>query len=190
MNRTWPDLGEPPWRVARDLIGATLTVAGAGGMIVETEAYDVDDEASHSFIGPTARNAPMFGPAGRAYVYRIFGLHWCLNLVCGPRPGGAVLLRALQPTTGIETMSMRRPEAPLHRLCAGPGNLCQALGVDRSLNGASMFEPPFHLGPAVGAVTVMSGPRIGVTRGASTPWRFGLDGSAFLSRPFGRSRRG
>lgn len=192
MTSTWLDLNQEPWRVAHALIGARLTVAGVGGVIVETEAYDADDEASHSYIGPTKRNAPMFGPVGRAYVYRIFGLHWCLNLVCGPQPGGAVLLRALEPTWGVEAMMARRTGAPLQRLCAGPGNLCQALGVDDRLNGASFLSPPFRLSPlaALPAAALLTGPRIGVTKATNVPWRFGLKDSPFLSRPFGSSRRG
>lgn len=184
MDDHWLDLNQPPWRVARALIGSHLTIGGSGGIVVETEAYDADDEASHSFMGQTTRNAAMFGPVGRAYVYRIFGLHWCLNLVCGGQPGGAVLFRALEPTTGIDAMRRRRADAPLHRLCAGPGNLCQALGVDQKLNGGSFLDPPFSLTSASGPARVVAGPRIGITKAVQTPWRFGLAGSPFLSRRF------
>ena len=137
------DFTRPVDEVARLLIGATLTVDGVGGRIVETEAYDVGDPASHSFRGPTARNAAMFGPVGRAYVYRIYGLHWCLNLVCGDAPGGAVLIRALEPRVGLPDMVLRRAREDPRLLCSGPARLCQALGVTGRMNGASMTEPPF-----------------------------------------------
>ncbi|WP_232793037.1 DNA-3-methyladenine glycosylase [Caulobacter hibisci] len=138
----------PVEEVARALIGASLFFEGVGGIIVETEAYDADDPASHSFAGPTSRNAPMFGPPGRAYVYRSYGLHWCLNLVCGRRPGAAVLFRALEPTAGVEVMIARRGLMDPRRLAAGPGRLCQALGVGREQNQMVMTQPPFHLAPA------------------------------------------
>lgn len=179
------DLEQPPHAVARQLIGAVLTFEGVGGLVVETEAYDVDDPASHSFSGRTPRNAPMFGPAGRAYVYRSYGLHWCLNIVCGPRPGGAVLFRALEPTLGLERMIARRGLGDPRRLAAGPGRLCQALGVDAAQNGACMTLPPFRLEPPSTAMAVIQGPRIGITKAVDKPWRFGLRGSRFLSRPFG-----
>ncbi|HST92672.1 MAG TPA: DNA-3-methyladenine glycosylase [Brevundimonas sp.] len=176
-----------PEVVARALIGARLTVGGVGGVIVETEAYDANDPASHSFRGPTARNAAMFGPPGRAYVYRIYGLHWCLNFVCSAaaETGGAVLIRALAPDAGVETMIARRGTTDMRRLCAGPGRLCQALAVTGELDAAPLDAPPFVLGPqAAGEVEVVVGPRIGITKGAETPWRFGLSGSPFLSTPF------
>jgi DNA-3-methyladenine glycosylase len=167
--------------VARALIGATLTVGGVGGVIVETEAYDAGDPASHSFRGPTPRNGAMFGPPGHAYVYFIYGMHWCLNFVC--RPGSAVLLRALEPAHGIEAMAARRGGAPLRLLCAGPGRLCAALGVTGAENGLALDAPPFRIASAGGAERVVSGPRIGITRGIDNPWRFGRAGSAWLSRP-------
>ena len=171
--------------VAERLIGATLWVDGVGGVIVETEAYDGEDPASHSFGGPTPRNASMFGAPGRAYVYRSYGLHWCLNIVCREvGHGAAVLIRALEPTAGLDAMRERRGTGDVRLLCAGPGRLCQALGVTRALDGLPLGAPPFRLlGPAA-PVEVLRGPRIGLTKAADVPWRFGLAGSRFLSRPF------
>ena len=172
--------------VARALIGTILLVDGVGGVVVETEAYDREDPASHAFAGPTPRNAPMFGPVGHAYVYRSYGLHWCLNLVCdAARQGSAVLIRAIAPTEGIEAMRARRGlEAP-RLLCAGPGRLAQALGVTGAMTGLPLDAPPFRLLPRSEAdPPIAVGPRIGLTRGVETPWRFGLGGSPFLSRPF------
>jgi len=176
-------LAAPAESVARRLLGATLLVDGVGGIIVETEAYAATDPASHSFRGPTARNAAMFGPVGRAYVYRIYGLHWCLNVVCDDRQAGsAVLIRALEPTAGIEAMKARRGVEDVRKLCSGPARLCAALGVTGDLDGARLDRPPFSL--VLGApAEVVAGPRIGITRGAETPWRFGVAGSRFLSRP-------
>ena len=169
--------------LAAQLIGMTLLVDGVGGIIVETEAYAMDDPASHSFAGSTKRNAAMFGPVGHAYVYRIYGMHWCLNLVCG-EPGSAVLIRALEPTQGIGTIIGQRGLADPHLLCAGPGRLAQALGVTAALDGAALDAPPFELLPAAAAPSIAIGPRIGITKAAETPWRFGLKGSRFLSRRF------
>lgn len=170
--------------VARDLIGAVLTVDGTGGRIVETEAYDASDAASHSFRGPTARNAAMFGPVGHAYVYRIYGLHWCLNLVAGTEPGGAVLVRALEPMLGRERMRRRRGGSDDRGLCSGPGRLCQALDVDRRLDGLALDAAPFALVAAPGRTRVLAGPRIGITRAVDLPRRFGEAESPWLSRPF------
>jgi DNA-3-methyladenine glycosylase len=171
--------------VARDLIGARFLVDGVGGTIVETEAYDVGDPASHSFPGPTARNAAMFGPTGRAYVYRIYGAHWCFNIVCDRvASGSAVLIRALEPTDGIEIMRFRRGAEDVRTLCSGPGKLCQALAIDKALDHAPLDRPPFTLEPAALKADILTGPRIGITKGADTPWRFGLLGSPFLSRRF------
>ncbi len=157
---------------------------GVGGLIVETEAYTADDPASHAFRGPTPRNAPMFGPVGRAYVYRSHGLHWCLNVVCGAEPGGAVLIRALQPVHGIEIMAERRGLADLRALCSGPGKLCQALAVTHAHNTLTLDRAPFALAAPSKTPTVAVGPRIGISKGVETPWRFGLAGSPYLSRPF------
>lgn len=176
------DFTLPAPAFARALIGAALTVDGVGGRIVETEAYDIEDAASHSFRGPTARNAAMFGEAGRAYVYRSHGLHWCLNVVCG-QPGSAVLIRAIEPVWGIGEMMARRGVEDLRGLCSGPGKLCQALGVTIAHNGLPMTAAPFSLTPGDPAETV-TGPRIGITKNAEAPWRFGLAGSRFVSRPF------
>ncbi|WP_343525145.1 DNA-3-methyladenine glycosylase [Sphingomonas sp.] len=171
-------------RVARDLIGATLLVDGVGGVIVETEAYDAADPASHSFVGRTARNAAMFGPVGHAYIYRIYGLHLCLNIVCGS-PGSAVLIRAIEPLHGVERMQERRGAAMrVNQLCAGPGRLCSALGIDQRLDGASMALPPFALFERVEPVSIQTGPRIGITLAADRLRRFGAAGSPWLSRRF------
>ncbi|HWV12227.1 MAG TPA: DNA-3-methyladenine glycosylase [Sphingobium sp.] len=169
--------------VARGLIGATLLVDGVGGRIVETEAYDSGDPASHSFRGQTAGNGVMFGPVAHVYVYRIYGLHWCLNVVAGPS-GSAVLIRALEPVEGVDQMIARRGLADPLKLCGGPGRLCQALAIDGSMNGASLHAPPFALHPAASPVPILTGPRIGISKGVATPWRFGEDGSRYLSRPF------
>ena len=167
--------------VASDLIGARLLVGEAGGVIVETEAYDSTDPASHSFRGPTRRNASMFGPPGCAYVYRSYGLHWCLNLVC--EPGSAVLLRALEPTHGIAVMQARRAVTEPRLLCAGPGRLCQALGVSDVMDGWPVERAPFRLELRKGTASVVSDGRVGLTRGTETPWRFLQAGSRFVSRP-------
>jgi DNA-3-methyladenine glycosylase len=177
--------------VAPELLGATLVVDGVGGPIVEVEAYDHEDPAAHGYRGRTARNASMFGPPGHAYVYRSYGIHWCLNLVCEEEgSASAVLVRALEPAAGLEAMRARRGVADDRLLCAGPGRLCQALGVDRAHDGLPLDRPPFALLPAESPPGIVSGPRIGITKAADRPWRFGLAGSRFLSRPFrGAPRR-
>ena len=168
--------------VARDLLGVTLLVDGVGGMIVETEAYHPTDPASHSFRGPTPRNASMFAGPGRAYVYRSYGIHWCLNVVCAG--AAAVLVRAIQPMSGIETMIERRGVSSERALCSGPGKLAEALGITRTHDGLMLDAPPFALQPATETPPIVIGPRIGITRAVDIPWRFGIAGSAFLSRRF------
>ena len=170
--------------VAERLIGFTLLFDGVGGIVVETEAYDREDAASHSFGGTTPRNASMFGPPGRTYVYRSYGLHWCLNIVCREAGHGAgVLIRALEPTHGLPAMRERRGTGDARLLCAGPGRLCQALGVTRAFDGLPLDASPFRLLAPPVPPTVLRGPRIGLTKAADVPWRFGLAGSRFLSRP-------
>jgi DNA-3-methyladenine glycosylase len=171
--------------VGRRLIGMTLLVGGVGGIIVETEAYDREDPASHTFSGPTPRNAVMFGPPGRAYIYLSYGIHWCLNFVCREAGHGAgVLIRALEPTTGISLMVKRRRQADPRLLCAGPGRLGQALAITRKLNGKCLDVPPFSLTAASVRRRVVCGPRIGISKAIDRPWRFGLAGSPYVSRPF------
>jgi len=173
--------------VAPDLIGATLLLGNAGGVIVEVEAYYHTDPAAHSFRGRTARNAVMFGPPGFAYVYRSYGIHWCLNFVC-EREGSAsaVLIRALAPSHGLATMRRRRALADERLLCSGPGRLCEALAITSAHNGFALDRPPFRLLARDSEVEVTSGPRIGITKAAELPWRYGLKGSRFLSKPFGK----
>jgi DNA-3-methyladenine glycosylase len=171
--------------VAPELIGATLLVDGVGGKIVEVEAYDQDDPASHGFRGLTTRTASMFGPPGHAYVYRSYGIHWCLNLVCAPEGRSeAALVRALEPTRGLEAMRERRGLEPERALCSGPGKLCQALGITRALDGLPLDEPPFELLAREDDPPLAVGPRIGITRAVEHPWRYGLAGSPFLSQRF------
>jgi DNA-3-methyladenine glycosylase len=171
--------------VAPDLIGAMLLVDGVGGRVVEVEAYDHTDPAAHSFRGPTERNAVMFGPPGYAYVYRSYGIHWCLNFVCEPKgSASAVLIRAIEPTAGLPAMRRRRGVADERLLCSGPGRVCEALGITRAFNGLALDEPPFALLARAGEVDVVAGPRIGITKAIDKPWRYGLKGSRFLSKPF------
>jgi DNA-3-methyladenine glycosylase len=171
--------------VAPDLIGATLLFGGVGGRIVELEAYHHTDPAAHSFRGPTDRNSVMFGPPGYLYVYRSYGIHWCMNFVCEPDgSASAVLIRALEPTAGLAAMRRRRGLTDECLLCSGPGRLCEALGVTRAQNGLALDVPPFELLASTGVVDVAVGPRIGITKAVDNPWRYGLKGSRFLSKPF------
>jgi DNA-3-methyladenine glycosylase len=170
--------------VAPELIGCTLLVDGVGGRIVEVEAYDANDPASHGHGGLTTRNRSMFGAAGHAYVYRSYGVHWCLNLVCGPEGRAeAALVRALEPTAGLERMRERRGLSDERLLCAGPGRLCQALGITGAHDGLRLDRKPFALTAVGEPVAVARGSRVGITRAAELPWRYGLAGSRFLSRP-------
>ena len=172
-------------QVAADLIGATLLVNGVGGTIVEVEAYHHSDPAAHSFRGPTPRNQVMFGPPGRAYVYRSYGIHWCFNCVCEAEgSASAVLIRALEPTHGIARMIRRRGVRDIHSLCSGPGKLASALGISVAHNGLALTTAPFALHAPTHSVERITGPRIGITRAVDLPWRHGLKGSQFLSRPF------
>jgi DNA-3-methyladenine glycosylase len=171
--------------VAPDLIGATLFVDGVGGRLVEVEAYHQTDPAAHSFHGPTKRNAVMFGPPGYAYIYRSYGIHWCLNFVCEPKESAsAVLIRAIEPTAGLAAMRRRRGLSDPRLLCSGPGRLCQALRVTALHNGLVLDRPPFELFAREDDVEVVAGPRIGLTKAVDKPWRYGLKGSRFLSKPF------
>jgi DNA-3-methyladenine glycosylase len=170
--------------VAPRLIGATLLVDGVGGAIVEVEAYDREDPASHGFRGPTRRNRSMFGPPGTAYVYRSYGIHWCLNLVCEEEGSpAAVLVRAVEPGHGVDRMRARRGLNDPRLLCAGPGRVCQALGITGEHDGSPLDAPPFELRAAPAEVEVARGPRVGISRAADLPWRYGRAGSRFLSRP-------
>jgi DNA-3-methyladenine glycosylase len=171
--------------VAPDLISATLLVDGVGGPIVEVEAYHHTDPAAHSYGGPTARNAVMFGPPGHVYVYRSYGIHWCVNFVCEAEgSASAVLIRALMPAMGLAAMRHRRGVSDERLLCAGPGRLCQALAITNAYNGAALDKAPFTLFARTAPAEVIAGPRIGISKAIDLPWRYGLAGSRFLSRPF------
>jgi DNA-3-methyladenine glycosylase len=170
--------------VARDLVGWTLLVDGVGGIVVEVEAYQPDDPASHSFAGRTRRNATMFGPPGHLYVYRSYGIHWCANVVCAEDGiGAAVLLRALEPTAGLDVMRARRGLDDVRLLAAGPGRLTQALAVTDAHDGLDLRRPPFALEPPAAPFDVVASPRVGITHAAEKPRRYSLAGSSFVSRP-------
>lgn len=172
-------------KVAPDLIGATLLCDGVGGVIVEVEAYHHTDPAAHSYRGMTQRNAVMFGPPGFAYVYRSYGIHWCVNFVC-ERAGSAsaVLIRALEPTAGLAVMRRRRRLSDARLLCSGPGRLCEALAITQAHNGLALDAAPFELLARTGRAEIVSGPRIGISKAMDHPWRYGLAGSKYLSKPF------
>jgi DNA-3-methyladenine glycosylase len=174
--------------VAPELVGAELYVDGVGGVIVEVEAYDHEDPAAHGYRGRTERNASMFGPPGHAYVYRSYGVHWCLNFVCEPEGvASAVLIRALEPTDGIDIMRQRRGLEDVRALCSGPGKLCAALGVTGALDGLRLDGPPFTFALPRKPAELSIGTRIGITKAPDVPWRFGIAGSRFLSKPFPRA---
>ena len=169
--------------VAPDLIGVTFVCDGVGGTIVEVEAYDQEDPAAHGYRGRTARNASMFGPPGHAYVYRSYGIHWCVNFVCeGEGVASAVLIRALEPTRGVDAMRSRRGMEDVRALCSGPGKLCQALAITSEHDGLALDEPPFELHDRRGDVELARGKRVGITKAADREWRYALAGSRFLSR--------
>jgi DNA-3-methyladenine glycosylase len=175
----------PVLNVAPELIGATLLVDGVGGRIVEVEAYHHTDPAAHSYRGQTDRNAVMFGPPGVAYVYRSYGIHWCLNFVCETEgSASAVLIRALEPTEGLGAMRRRRGVVDERLLCSGPGKLCEALGVTSRHNGLPLDKAPFELRARADDAEIVRGVRIGITKAVEKPWRYGLKGSRFLSKPF------
>jgi DNA-3-methyladenine glycosylase len=174
--------------VARELIGFRLAVGETAGVIVETEAYEASDPACHAYVGRTARNEVLFGPPGHAYVYLSYGIHSLLNFVTEPEgAASAVLIRALEPTDGIELMRERRGRGEIEQLCSGPGKLTEALDVDLSLNGDDLFAPPFELSEPAGEWAdpeVVTGPRIGITKAADLPWRYSVRGNRYVSRPW------
>lgn len=183
----------PVLEVARDLVGCVVSHAGTSGVIVESEAYHDSEPASHAFVGLTPRTATLFGPPGRAYVYRSYGVHAMLNAVTEPQGvGAAVLIRALEPTEGIELMRERRGLERLNRLCSGPGKLTQALGIVLRDNGCDLARGPVVISappPAWRDVEIAVSTRIGITKAQELPWRFGAAGSKFASRPFPRLDR-
>jgi len=181
IRRTF--FARPVLEVAEELIGATFLVDGVGGKIVEVEAYHHEDPAAHGYRGPTERNATMFGPPGHAYVYRSYGIHWCVNFVCEPEGvADAVLIRALEPTHKLSLMRRRRGVEDERRLCSGPGRLCQALAITGAHDGLALDRPPFRLEARTEKPEVVRGPRVGISRATDLPWRYGLAGSRYLSR--------
>ena len=186
MNRAFFD--RTVHEVARELIGCELRVGETAGVIVETEAYEETDPACHAYIGRTTRNEVLFGPPGHAYVYLSYGIHSLLNFVTEPEgSASAVLIRALEPTDGLDLMRRRRSRDKLEQLCSGPGKLSEALGVDLSLNGADLFAPPFGLSEPdrdLAEAKITASPRIGITKAAELPWRYSIAGSRFVSKPW------
>ncbi len=179
------DFNQPSPVVARELIGVVFLLRGVGGVIVETEAYDETEEASHAYRGPTLRNAALYGCPGTAYIYRSYGIHWCLNIVCREVGHAAgVLLRALEPTTGIPTMIERRGTSSLLELCSGPGKLGQALAISEELSGARIRVAPFKLIESAARRSITTGARIGISKAKNRQWRFGLRGSGYISQSF------
>ena len=179
----------PVLDVAHELIGATLLVDGVGGVIVELEAYHHTEPAAHSYNGETERNAVMFGPPGFAYIYRSYGIHWCLNFVCEAEgSASAVLIRALEPTEGLSLMRRRRKQTDERALCSGPGKLGEALAISHKHNGLALDRAPFELRARTATPEIVTGPRIGITQAVEKPWRYGLKGSRFLSKPFALAR--
>ncbi len=171
--------------VAPDLIGATMLVGGVGGVIVEVEAYHQTEPAAHSYRGPTPRTLVMFGPPGFAYVYRSYGMHWCINFVCEKEgSAAAVLIRALQPIHGLAAMRRRRGLEDERMLCSGPGKLASALAITNAQNGLALTAPPFAIHARTLTPEIVTGVRIGITKAADLPWRYGLKGSRFVSKPF------
>lgn len=171
--------------VAPDLIGATFLVGGVGGIIVEVEAYHQSEPAAHSYRGRTPRNQVMFGPAGFAYVYRSYGIHWCVNFVCeGAGSASAVLIRAIEPTHGLAAMRRRRGVDDERALCSGPGKLCEAMGITIAHSELPLDKPPIALFARKEKPEIAIGIRIGITKAVELPWRYGLKGSKFLSKPF------
>ncbi|MFZ5734532.1 MAG: DNA-3-methyladenine glycosylase [Pseudomonadota bacterium] len=197
MHVPQPPLGKPLNKrffarsvhdVAPDLIGATMLVDGVGGIIVEVEAYHHTEPAAHSYRGPTPRNGVMFGPPGFAYVYRSYGIHWCVNMVCEAEgSASAVLIRAIEPTHGLAAMRRRRGLQDERSLCSGPGKLCEAMNISIKHNGLSLLEPPFAFHARRTKPEIITGIRIGITKAAELPWRYGLKESRFLSKPFART---
>jgi DNA-3-methyladenine glycosylase len=176
----------PVLEVARDLVGCVVSHEGASGVIVETEAYHDSEPACHAFVGLTPRTETLFGPPGRAYVYRSYGIHALLNAVSEPEGvGAAVLIRALEPLEGVELMRRRRGLEPVRKLCSGPGNLTQALGIRLDHNGCDLSRGPVVFSPRPRVwrdVPISVDTRIGITKAVELPWRFVDTGSKFLSR--------